>query len=795
MSVEGNALVEDLTKREYDVLELMIQAHSNREISERLNVSIETVRTHTKRIYAKLNVSGRQEASFRAIQLGLVDDPHTPIATKHTNLQTTYDVFMGRKKDLSALATLFERGERLVSIVGVGGMGKTRLAIEFAMQQLKHYQHGSYVVELESVQDKQAIILQIADSLPIKLTGNNSPLKQILDYLADKHLLLVIDNCEHVITALDFLVDILDSAPNVQLIATSRIRLHLSREAVYNLRGLSIPQNDRLEESNTSDAIDLLVRFAQRVKPDWAITDKNWHSIYELCRVTQGMPLAILLAVGWLDVYPLERIVEEIRRNVDFLETDLRDVPDRHRSMRAVFDWTWRLLTDAERDVLMKFSVFSNGCMLDAVEKITGATPAILKSLISKALIQRDTTGRYRTHPLQRQYNAEKLEMSSNVAHNIFNAHAEYYVTIAEDIMTNKYYGEMVKADLDNLYSAWYWLVDVQNIELLWRCVNTYGIIAYQLGNLRETKALYVYAIEQLDETRYPKLFGSLVYVCASLHDYVQDRKNAKTYLQQAQSLLKSSPIENLQMIYTSYHGALTTRYLDYADALEQVHLVVQQLESYNLADNRIGQTMLGYAYTQLAFIYTNVLEDYPLAETYVEKALHIVEPLEHHFLIAFANQHAGEIRLHQGEYEDAQYHFQTAESAYAKIVKTFDYGTMQFNAAKVELALGHEAEARIYLQHALALYYEYRFLQGTITLMLVVIPLVVNSEDMGLAIEMLGFCMEHTHYPRQQSIIQKLDDNLRLLVDKVFYAQALQSGRLLTYEMIVLDLMVWLED
>ena len=795
MSVDANGLVEKLTRREYEVLELMVKAHSNREISDLLNVSIETVRTHTKRIYAKLNVSGRQEASFKAIRLGLIEDPLDTDVSKQSNLHTTYDFFVGREADLSALAQLFARGERFVSIVGVGGMGKTRLAIEFARQSQTNYQHGIYMIELESVDDAPGVVLQIADSLSIHLSGQPSSDEQVLNFLQNKELLLIIDNCEHILDRLDFLTNMLQTSDKIHILATSRERLNLRREVVYALGGLSIPADDTLNQDHPPEVVQLLERFAKRAQPDWKITDDNRDVVYSLCRITQGMPLAIILAAGWLDVYPLARIVEEIQRNVDFLETDLRDVPDRHRSVRAVFDWTWRLLTDDERDVLMKFSVFRNGCTVDAVEAVTDANPHILKSLISKALIQRDTTGRYRIHPLLRQYSAEKLEASSNIAQQIYHAHATYFVSVAEDMMTNKRFGEHMKAELDNLYSAWHWLVDTQNIDLLWQCVNTYGFIAYQLGNLRETKALYLYALDKFDETAYPHLIGCLSYVCASLHTYVRDYDGAKDFLAQADNLLKDLPTDDLRTIYISYHGALATRCVSYEAALEKVHIIAGQLDKYNLTDDRVGQTMLGYVHSQIAYMYTNMWDDYVQAEISVQQALRSSKAIQHHFLIAYTHQQVGIIRMHQEIYEDAQRCFRISEQAYDKIVKTFDYAGMQYHAARVALALGQKEDARIYFRRALELYYEYGFTQGIINLILDGIPLIVNFQDIELAIELLGYCMENTGYPRQQSIINNLDSDLRLLVDKAVYTQALQLGRLYTYDTAVRHLMVWLED
>ncbi len=795
MTDDDNRMIEELTQREHDVLKLLVQAHSNREISEKLNVSVETIRTHTKRIYSKLNVSGRQEASFRAIQLGLVNDPTYTTTPTLTNLRTTYDTFIGRERELSDLSALFTNGGRFISIVGVGGMGKTRLAIEFAQQAYERYQHGIYIVKLESITDAESVILQIADSISLQLVGKESASQQILTYLQNKEMLLIIDNCEHLLNDLAFLTDMLQSSSHLHILATSRERLNLMQETVYALGGLSIPTENITVQEDQADAVQLLRRFAHRAQPDWQITDENRDAVYELCHLTQGMPLAIMLAASWIDVYSLSRIVEEVKQNVDFLAVDFRDMPDRHRSMRAVFDWTWQLLTDDERDVLMKFSVFSNGGLLDAVETITKATPHILKSLVSKALIHRDATGRYRMHPLQRQYSAEKLEILPTLTREIYNEHAKYYVMIAEDMMTNKLYGEQMKAELDNLYRTWHWLVDTQNMDLLWRGVNIYSIIAYQLGNVRETKALYVYAIEKLGAEQYPYLVGCLSYVCASLTNYISDHREVMTFLEQARHLLKDSPQNDIRIIYASYHGALTSRRFDRDNALKQLHSISDQLEMFDLTNDRMGQTILGYVYTHLTYMYADTFEDFTRAERYVQKAFDTIENLDHHYLIAFANQCACQIQIHYGKFERAQRYALVAEEAYARIAKSVDYSALNVYRGIVEKTLGNEEKARHYLHRALEVCREFDCRVGLIRVILTAIPWAIEQGYTEFGVSLLGFCMENAPYSRYKTTIQQFDEDLRLSVDETVYTQALQFGKMLLREDVIRDLTAWLED
>ena len=171
-----------------------------------------------------------------------------------------------------------------------------------------------------------------------------------------------------------------------------------------------------------------LVQAAKRVRPDFAVTPENLDYVARVCRLTEGMPLGILLATGWLDVLSLERIAGEIQKNVDFLETELRDVPERQRSVRAIFEAAWDRLAPAEQQVFMKLTVFRGGCTPEAAEAVTGASLRTLQSLVNKALVLRTKAGRYDIHELLRQYGYERLEASGALA-DILRRHSSYYAS------------------------------------------------------------------------------------------------------------------------------------------------------------------------------------------------------------------------------------------------------------------------------------------------------------------------------------------------------------------------------
>ena len=356
-------------------------------------------------------------------------DAPEPVAVKH-NLPSQTTPFVGREAELEELAQILTLPEvRLVTVLAPGGMGKTRLALEAAEQQLYAFPNGVYFVPLQPLTEIEQIVPAIAQQIDFQFVADErSPKQQVLDYLRGKKLLLVIDNWEHLLDGAPLISEILQAAPQVKVLATSREKLNLSGETVYALRGMQFPTWETPEDALRYDAVKLLVQAAKRVRPDFAVTPENLDYVARVCRLTEGMPLGILLATGWLDVLSLERIAEEIQKNVDFLETELRDVPERQRSIRAIFEAAWDRLAPAEQQVFMKLTVFRGGCTPEAAEAVTGASLRTLQTLVNKALVMRTKAGRYDIHELLRQYGYERLEASGTLA-DILRRHSAYYAS------------------------------------------------------------------------------------------------------------------------------------------------------------------------------------------------------------------------------------------------------------------------------------------------------------------------------------------------------------------------------
>ena len=310
--------------------------------------------------------------------------------------------------------------------LGVGGIGKTRLAIEAARRVLEEVTDKTgpastpivrnqglwvagqiYFVSLASVEKAELVLSTIAQSLELQVTGSELQ-AEIITYLAQRTLLLVLDNFEHLQDAAGTIAHLLQEAPSVKLLVTSRERLHLREEWLMPVAGLA------LTEGLLSEAGQLFFRSAQRVQPAFSSYGQE-EAIAAICAQVEGMPLALELAASWVRVMPCAEIASQLAQNCHIFTTTLRNVPERHRSLRSLFDQSWRLLSPLEQSALQRVSVFRGGWTLEESAQVADATLPILLGLVDKSLVRTNGQGRFDLHELVRQYAAEQLGASGEV--------------------------------------------------------------------------------------------------------------------------------------------------------------------------------------------------------------------------------------------------------------------------------------------------------------------------------------------------------------------------------------------
>ncbi len=375
-----------------------------------------------------LHLPPEKRQEFIASARGL---PRTGTTTTPHNLPVISNVFTGREAEITQLQhDLQDPQRRLMTITGLGGVGKTRLAVEVARRVLADFPDGVYFVPLAPVDSGKFLISAIAKVLNINLFNTVDPQSQLINHLKSRSLLLVLDNFEQLLNSLEdyVLQDILAEAPNVKLLVTSRERLHLHSEWLFELHGLAYPQENS-DLIQPYPAVELFFQRAVQINPQFSLND-NVRIVAEICRRLHGLPLAIEMAVSWLRVMSYSQILEAITRDQALLITQTREMPARHRSLRAVFDHSWRLLTDEERRCLLPLAVFRGGFALEAAQAVADITPFILRQLVDKSLVRRNADDDYELHELLRQY--LETHWSATEAEVVRDRHLQYYMEMVE---------------------------------------------------------------------------------------------------------------------------------------------------------------------------------------------------------------------------------------------------------------------------------------------------------------------------------------------------------------------------
>ena len=219
----------------------------------------------------------------------------------------------------------------------------------------------------------------------------------------------MLDNFEHLLEGTEVLTELLAAAPNIKLLVTSREVLNLQEEWLYPVRGLQYPKTGDAEQPGAYSAVQLFIERARRVRGDLTLADEQ-AAVVRICQLVEGMPLALELASSWMKALQADEIATEIQRSIDFLSTSLRNVPQRHQSMQAVFEQTWRRLSEEEQRVFRALAVFSGGFRREAAQAVTSVSMHVLSGLVDKSLLTREPDGRYQIHELLRQYPQTRLE-------------------------------------------------------------------------------------------------------------------------------------------------------------------------------------------------------------------------------------------------------------------------------------------------------------------------------------------------------------------------------------------------
>ncbi len=510
----ADSIIEPLTRREREILALLAQGLSAPEIAEKLTLAVSSVKSHIQHVYGKLGVNSRRQAVARARELGLEHGASPlPQALPHAaaqsiprhNLPQQLTRLIGREREIAEIRQVLVDGQqppaRLVTLVGPGGTGKTRLSLAIAGEVLAAYGDGVWLVEVAPLADPELLAQTVAASLGLRVEtagANPNPaavrplLALLTEFMQAKHCLLVLDNCEHLVEACARLGEsLLRACPRLQILATSREALGVVGEAVWPVPGLALPPATlpagmAPEQAGEYAAVQLFAERAGAARPGFSVTAQNSASLVQVCRQLDGLPLAIELAAARVAVLPVEQIVALLAAHARFrlLTGGGRTALPRHQTLLATIDWSYQLLSEPERNLLRRLPVFAGGWTLAAAEAVcadptaeapltetglpAGAVLDALSRLAAKSLVISEPTEgvEARFHMLEtiREYAHGKLEESGEAAA-VCQRHLEFFLDLAERAEPETRgrdqvaWYDRVEADHDNLRRALEWAV------------------------------------------------------------------------------------------------------------------------------------------------------------------------------------------------------------------------------------------------------------------------------------------------------------------------------------------------
>ena len=523
-------------------------------------------------------------------------------------LLDTAPSLVGRDHEMVTLHNLL-LAHRIVTVVGPGGVGKTRLTLQAAAECHADFRDGVHLVALAGVQQITHIPAAITAALELPPLANTDPHTRLVKYLSGREILLVLDNFEHLIDGAALLTELLRAAPQLRVLITSRERLNLPDECVYTIDGLTLPSDDQ----HATAAVQLFYQRAQQVNTSFTTTAEDAQVIGRICRLLNGLPLGIELAASLCQTYTIPTILAELERSLSFLIDTRAEQPDRHRSLTAVLDSFWEIFSPHERRALQSLAVFRSGFTREAARIIAGASPFFLDGLAAKTVIRRGSSGRFTIHELLRQYAAEKLHANRLAEARIYDRHSAYYLQWLAG------HPEMLEPQLeiDNLRAAWEWAVARCNIVRIGNVLHAFFSLLIDMGLLREGLATNAAAYQQLEhpcmtEGRQDVLTHLGVMRSLILH-HMGRYTEAVDVAQQAEALLGNHVAP---LVRARAHYAIGTSQMICGDQQQAQERLVQALPDAN-GDDRLAVEIL-YTLTHLA----NLEGDSARADSYGRVAL-----------------------------------------------------------------------------------------------------------------------------------------------------------------------------
>jgi predicted ATPase/transcriptional regulator with XRE-family HTH domain len=704
-----------------------------------------------ERLADSLQVPPDERAAFLARARGLLvaEDIAPPIQPSvaapvaPSALPAESTSFVGRAVELAQIERyLADPGCRLLTLIGPGGIGKTRLAQRAAAQA--RFAQGACFVPLADIAAPELAAPAVARRLGLQMADASNHEAGLLAYLRDREMLLVLDNVEQLLTPegsaaalLSLLSQILDACPDVKLLLTSRERLNIQAEWLLPLAGL--PGED--------SGMALFVERAQRVRPSFT-PEGHEATISTICRLVDGLPLAIELAAGWAQTLSCEQIADQIRSNIDFLATRRRDAPERHRSVRALFDGAWRLLGDQERELLMRLSVFQGGFTAETARAIAFAPTGmvleapfsilmLLSTLVDTSLVGVDGHGRYELHELTRRYAAERLAAAGETQ-TIRGRHLDACTALAWNAAAHfsdaeaAHWFERMHTEQANLGAAWDWAMACGDTAALYRLARPLGIFWIERGVWREGAVRLQHLLDRTQDDGSPERALAMIF-CGTLLARSGHPFEALPYMTDGYTLAERSGdayalgIAALAMSQTASEPAQRLRFC--RQAIEQFRAVQSYAELARMlwlwGDELRAQSELEQARTAYA------------------ESLQLYRDMGNRFDIVYPLGNLGRLALLGGDIASAQRSFAECVELSRRTGNSVSLADWLVRLGSVALYQGKLAQARAALQEALALAQELAHNQLVPNILAWLAILAVTEGDTDTAGRLLHQCLD----------------------------------------------------
>ncbi len=552
------------------------------------------------------------------------------------NLPVLATPFVGRTKDTEAIkGRLNDPSCRLLTLVGPGGTGKTRLSLHILQQTAEDenplYKDGVYFIPLQSLCAANQIITAIAEELGFSFFQGENPQRQLLSHLQNKQLVLLLDNLEHLLDGVEIISTILAHAPGVKILATSREALNLQEEWLFTVGGMGIPTADDIETFESFSAVRLFIQSARRVHPGFSVANER-AGIVRICSLVGGMPLGLELAAAWVRALSCDEIANEIANNLNILETSARNMPERHRTMRGVLAQSWALLTDEEQQVMIRLAVFQGGFAREAAEAVAGASLRVLTALVDKSWLRWNSDDRrYDLHELLRQYAEEQL-IAAELVETARQAHATFYAGWMQ-----KREGEIkfqrqdaalddIECDFANVRLAWRWAIESRSSSLINPMVEALNFFCDMRARFDEGLELFQAAgnrFAYLEDSENKLTYYRLRLRCSRMF------QNAQTYVfQELNDLL--AELQSILKALEAFNCPMETAFAIYQIGFVQSFRSTNEVSSPYFTEcvriySEVGD--LFYKADSLHLLATSI-NDFQQAKGYYEQAFHIQEAI-----------------------------------------------------------------------------------------------------------------------------------------------------------------------